>query len=175
MKKIILLLIFYPLFLLGQETKMNRQFGPEVNLLGVGAFYEQPISESVLGEISLGYGNIWKKTNTELQTKLGLYRPYSRINLKWYYSRRSRLKRGKNIHHNSGSFIGVQNKFFYGLNNIEENEFLLQMINEVHWGIQTELSDNILLNFHIGIGNYNSVGHFNSFFPTLGVRFKYVL
>ncbi|MBS9774898.1 MAG: hypothetical protein KGV59_07065 [Tenacibaculum sp.] len=178
MRKIFLLFIMVPLLTFGQqkESKLNKQLGIDATILGAGVFYEYPLSNKILSEISVGIGSSFVYAAPTVGFRLSTYRPYSRVALKWYYNREKRLKKGKSISLNVGNFIGIQNKIMYGYGNNPKHNDLAYMMNEIYWGSQAKLDGKLLLDYHFGLGYFlvNDRG-FDGFFPTIGIKLKYIL
>lgn len=175
MKKVIFMLVVsLPFFMKAQDIAVKRQIGIDATILGVGAFIEQPISTNILAEISAGVGSSVIKNLGSIKYVIDDFRPYTRIQLKRFYNRDNRVSKNKNILFNTGNYIGFQNKLYYGIKADEGTHTF--MINELHWGVQTELYNKLLLNFHIGLG-YASTKYslYSSFLPTIGLKIKYVI
>ncbi len=176
MKKIFLLIFVSPLLIFGQqkESKLDKQLGIDATILGAGIFYEYPLSNKFLSEISVGVGSSFIYATPTVGFNFSTYRPYSRVALKWYYNREKRIKKGKSISLNVGNFIGIQNKVMYGYGNNPKYGDLAFMINDIYWGSQTKLTNKLVLNYHFGLG-YILVNDrdFDSFLPTIGIKLKY--
>ncbi|CEN39756.1 hypothetical protein [Capnocytophaga cynodegmi] len=175
MKKIIFMLVVsLPFFVKAQDIAVKRQIGIDATILGVGAFFEQPLSTNILAEVSAGVGSSVLKTSGSINYVSNDFRPYTRIELKRFYNRDNRVSKNKNILFNKGNYIGFQNKLYYGIKADEGTHTV--MINELHWGVQAELHNRLLLNFHIGLG-YASTKYslYSSFLPTIGLKIKYVI
>ncbi|MDO5608990.1 MAG: hypothetical protein Q4G08_11105 [Capnocytophaga sp.] len=125
-------------------------------------------------EVGGGMGPVAKITENEVEMNLVKFAPYTRAGLKYFYNLQKRIEKGKSIKHNHGNFVGFQNKFFYG----SANPTGTTMLNEVHWGVQTELSGKFLFTFHVGVGHFYNIEEkyrVGRVTPTIGVRFKYIL
>lgn len=155
-----------------QSTELEKQLAIEASIVSIGLSYELPISEKILTEFSAGFGSAaYKHLGWDLGIYLANYTPYSKIAIKRYYNRDNRIAKGKEINDNRGNFIGFQNKIMYG----NDTEGAVLMINELHWGVQTEIAKNLLLTFHIGLGHFHTRDTENrDIAPTLGLKIKYV-
>ncbi|MDO4881175.1 MAG: hypothetical protein Q3983_07835 [Capnocytophaga sp.] len=100
-----------PFFGQSQETPLSRQIGADATLFGIGAFYEQPIFNNFLAEISAGIGSITERTDWRINYAYFDFAPYTRVAIKRFYNRDNRVRKGKSIHFNHGNYIGIQNKF----------------------------------------------------------------
>ncbi|GET46422.1 hypothetical protein [Capnocytophaga felis] len=181
MKKIFYTIIFCLPFLgHSQSTELKKQFGIEASILSLGASYELPVSTNILAEFSAGMGaaNI-KDYGLSMGVNFGEYTPYTKIGLRRYYNRDNRVRKGKDISYNRGNFVGIQNKILYGNDALNA----VTMINELHWGIQTEIAKNLLFSFHVGLGHYyrksdvrtDSNNYYSPIAPTLGLKIEYIL
>lgn len=176
MKKIILFIIFFYIGLsihAQVDTSLQRQFGVEVNLIspGIGGSYELPLSRNFLSDFAGGFGLPIVKGWGSIGIDDGRINPYTRVGIKYFYNRNNRVKKGKEINNNRGNFIGIQNKMMYGLVTYDAT-FIL---NELHWGVQTEIAKKMLLTFQIGGAHYYTKEGYNYYSPLLDVKFKYIL
>ncbi len=179
MKKIFLSLFLTITFCIyGQENehKLEKQLGIDFTLVSASVFYEHPLTNTILGEASVGISNAFTKEPTAIGISFSTYRPFSRVSLKWYFNRKERLEKGKDISLNTGSFIGIQNKTTYGYGKDEIFNTAAYLINEVYWGQHTRLSNNLLFHYHLGVGYFvtKNNSYNDGFFPTVGVKFKYI-
>ena len=101
----------------------------------------------------------------------GHIKPYTRIGIKYYYNRDNRVRKGKEINNNRGNFLGLQNKVMYGV--VTDDSTVL--LNEIHWGVQTEIARNLLLTFQIGGAHYYTKAKNNYFSPLLDLKIKYII
>ena len=160
MKRLVLLFIFSCIgasIYAQEDTSLIKQFGLEANLVspGVGASYELPLLK--------GWGSVAIDDSR--------FKPYTRIAVKYYYNRDKRARKGKEINNNRGNFIGIQNKLMYG-DITTETTFAL---NEIYWGVQTEIAKNMLLTFHIGGAHYYRKDKEHFYSPLIDLRVKYIL
>ncbi len=157
-----------------QDISLGRQIGFDASFLSAGVFYQQPLSETILAELSAGVGSSVTKSTGSFGYIYDDFRPYTRIELKRFYNRDNRMRKNKDISFNKGNYIGFQNKMFYGIKQAEEEHIV--MINELHWGVEAELESRLLLNFHIGLG-YATTKYrpYSNLIPTIGLKIKYVL
>ena len=81
------------------------------------------------------------------------------------------MRKGKEINNNRGNFLGLQNKVMYGV--VTDDSTVL--LNEIHWGVQTEIARNLLLTFQIGGAHYYTKAKNNYFSPLLDLKIKYII
>jgi hypothetical protein len=176
MKKTVLLFIysFIGISIYAQdENYLQKQFGVEANLVapGFGVSYELPISRRFLTDIYGGFGMPIAKGWGSIAIDDGHIKPYTRIGIKYYYNRDNRVRKGKEINNNRGNFLGLQNKVMYGV--VTDDSTVL--LNEIHWGVQTEIARNLLLTFQIGGAHYYTKAKNNYFSPLLDLKIKYII
>lgn len=166
----LILLLLFSFFGYSQDIALKRQFSVDAAFVGLGITYEQPLSENILVEGSAGIGSSVYVGASSINIQFLEFSPYTRLEFRRFYNRDNRLRKGKEINDNRGSFIGIQNKIMYNANSGRV------MFNEIHWGVQTEIAKKMLLTFHIGLGHgMNLQTKDYIFFPTLGLRAKYIL
>lgn len=179
MKKTIYLFTFLLISnLYSQEVSLENQFKVEYNFLGIGAGYELPISEKWLLDLGVGIGGgvddsdgyVW-----DFNSSLAFY---TKGNLRYYYNRNKREKKGRNNTNNSGNYFGLQTKFFskrfsesLGIGFLTNS-----LLTELHWGLQRSLGGNWLFNFHVGFGALRKLDESRGLFsPSIGLKFSYKL
>lgn len=155
-----------------QESALQKQFGFEVNLVspGFGVSYELPISKRFLLDFAGGFGMPMHKREGSLVINSGEINPYTRFELKYYYNRDRRLRKGKEINNNRGNFIGAQSKLMFGLTHDDATIAL----NEIHWGVQTEIAKKLLLTFQIGAAHYYTRDRYHFYSLLLDFKVKYI-
>ena len=154
-------------------TKFGRL---NIGVHGIEFSYELPISNKLVWENNLGIG-LGMNTNggmAHYYFALDRPTPFVKSELKFIYNRKKRISKERNIHNNSGNYIGFQAKYSFGNNNVYDlNESILT---EIHWGLQKNLGKRFLFNTHVGFGYlwdfHNKTGQPS---PTIGVRFGYKL
>lgn len=173
MKRIIFIFLVSISFVAHSQTELQRQTSLEAGIFSLGVNHQQPLSRTIMADISAGYGSsTYSYYSGSLSFAYFDFSPFTRVELKHIYNRQKRLNKGKDISFNRGNFIGLQNKMIF----IDKKN--LTMINEFHWGVQTELAKKLLMNFHLGIGHYNNVKDSydkGTFFPSIGFYFRYIL
>lgn len=176
MKRIIFIFLLSISFVAHSQTELQRQTSLEAGIFSIGVNHQQPLSRTIMADISAGYGSSIYSYSSYYSRNLSFvfldFSPFTRVELKHIYNRQKRLNKGKDISFNRGNFIGLQNKMIF----IDKKN--LTMINEFHWGVQTELAKKFLMNFHLGIGYYNNIKDSydkGTFFPSIGFHFRYIL
>lgn len=155
------------------DVALKKQFGFEVNVVspGFGVSYEYPLSKNWLLDLSGGLAMPIIKGWGSFNIDDSSINPYTDLELKYYYNRAKRLRKGKEISFNRGNFFGVQSKAMYGL----QSAYSTVLMNEIHWGVQTELAKKLLLTFQIGGAHYYTKAQEHYFSPILDFKFKYIL
>ncbi|ATA67363.1 hypothetical protein [Capnocytophaga cynodegmi] len=162
------------------QSDLQRQFSLEASIISLGIAYEQPLLKNTEAELSAGIIDFFKsEMGYSINSLTEKFSPYTKVALRHYYNRNHRERKGKDNSFNKGNFIAFQNKILYGAT--RDND--IRMINEVHWGVQTQLIKKLLFTFHIGIGHYYRKSYIKQesnskywlFAPTLGLKLKYVL
>jgi hypothetical protein len=183
MKKIIYL--FTLLFignLFAQEESLEKQFKLEFNFISTGISYEIPINKKFLLDISAGVGGGYR-FNDGFSAEWIFNSPlaaFGKTELKYYYNRSKREKKGKINLNNSGNYIAFQTKYnsrrFSIANDSSIEPLNSVLLNEIHWGLQRSLGTNWLFNFHLGFGLARDFDFSkNSIYPALGLKFSYKL
>ncbi len=70
-----------------QDISLGRQIGLDASFLSAGVFYQQPLSETILAELSAGVGSSVTKSTGSFGYIYDDFRPYTRIELKRFYNR----------------------------------------------------------------------------------------
>lgn len=172
MKNIFVIIFLGISFGMKAQTELVQQTGIEASILSLSVNHQQPLTKSLLADISLGYSSRFYSGYNGVSFYVAEFSPFTRVEFKQFYNRKKRLNKGKNLDFNHGNFIGIQNKLVF------VDKYHLTMLNEFHWGVQTQLADNFLLNFHIGVGHYKNLKNADdngNFFPTVGLNFRYIL
>lgn len=171
MKKILLYCLWAVSFGVKAQTELKRQTGLEATIISLSVNHQQPLAKHLLADISLGFGSSSVSSPGHLNYYSGLFSPFGRVSLKWFYNRTKRLNNAKSLDFNHGNFLGFQNKMVF----IGQRQ--LTMLNELHWGVQTQLSNRFLLQFHLGLGYHQNLAmkQAGGFYPAIGLNFRYVL
>lgn len=178
---ILFLLIFSSLSFCQEITEDTIQFKYlqkiEYNLLGLGVNYEAPLNKVLILDTGLGL-NAGYTAGNSINFEKDFLNPtfYIKSELKYYYNRPQRIKRGNSTDNNAGSYFAFQTKFSTKRLFDYEDKLSNVLLNEIHWGIQRTIYENVLFNFHVGLGNiidFTTKGGSN--YASLGVRFSYIL
>jgi len=91
--------------------------------------------------------------------------------LKYYFSRKGRERRGNSLLTNAGSFWGLQSKFNFNGNS---KEYSKVWMNEFHFGQQLPWGRDVFFKYHIGIGRATIMDTKESKpYPAIGFGFGY--
>lgn len=160
---------------LEKHPALDKQFGLEISLFGVGASYELPLSHNILTEISAGFSASNYNHNDlfghHFKFAFDEQSPFAKVHFRRYYNRDNRFRKGKEINNNRGNYIGIDSKYFFTASEKTKS----RLVNSLHWGIQTELANNLLFSFDFGLGHWYNGANEHSFFPIMGLKMKYIL
>ncbi|TXK50869.1 hypothetical protein FVR03_04240 [Pontibacter qinzhouensis] len=173
-----------------EETpELNKLLKAELGLHGIGLSYELPVSAKFLVDISGGLGAGYAVTKgsyyTDSFSSTWIFIDpvvYVKAGGRYLYNRSKRFEKLKSVRNNAGNFIGFQTK--YTTQRAFNNNVFDQMaeplnrtwLNEIHWGIQRDMSEKILFNLHLGIGYAADLDFRNSIaYPAIGATFSYIL
>lgn len=149
----------------------------EYNLFGIGINHEAPLNNILILDTGLGLNAGYTATN-KIKYEKDFLNPcfYIKSELKYYYNRPKRIKRGFSTENNSGSYFAIQTKFSTKRLFDYKETLSNVLLYEIHWGIQRTIYENVLFNFHIGLGHVNDfTTHGGSNYAAIGVRFSYIL
>lgn len=159
-----------------QENSFKSLGKIEIGGQGINISYETPLSKNLLLDISSGIGASYNVYNNSVEYVVNLSKPslFLQGELVWIYNKEKRLSKGKSILNNSGNFVAFQSKYSFGYKNEpDQNNALL---NELHWGLQRSLIQNLYFNTHFGIGYiYDNDNNEGNIYPAIGIRIGYVL
>lgn len=149
----------------------------EFSVLGIGANYEIPISKVLSLDSGLGFSSGAYITKDEVKFQKSIFNPsfYFKTELKYYYNRYVRVAKKLPTRNGEGSYFAFQNKFLTQRLFDSESSLSSVMLYEVHWGIQRNVYDNFLFNFHIGLGqahDFTTKG--STYYNAIGVKLSYV-
>lgn len=143
----------------------------EFSLLSAGFNYEFPIRKNLSLDSSVGFATGAKVFNQKMSYEFSILNPcfYLKSELKYYYNRYVRIAKKLPTRNGEGSYFAFQNKLLTQRLFDSKSRLSNVLLYEVHWGIQRNLYDNFLFNFHIGLGrahdfttrgsaNYTSIG-----------------
>lgn len=158
-----------------QKSYLRDLFKIEIFVDKIALGYEIPLDHKFLVDFSAGVGAAndfrdgtkgikWVDNGTSY---IGFF---FRGQVRYYFNRDSREKRGHSLANNAGSFLGVQSKYnFNGNKNIGK-----VLLNELHFGQQLPLGKKIFFRYHLGIGyGYNFREKYSSVYPAIGLVFGY--
>jgi len=158
------------------KAPLNQFARINLGLHGIEATYELPISSSIVWENSFGAGMRSYTVNNSVNYRFYLDSPtpYVLSELKYFYNREKRTRKGRSSLNNSGNYIGLQGKYSFG----DNRTFRLNktFLTELHWGIQRPLGKRFIFDLHLGIGYLTDFDFKDgNISPTFGLRFGYKL
>ncbi len=174
MKKLLfLLLMLLPIVSFSQESEISLDplFKIEAGLHGFGIAYEIPLAEKFALDLSTGFGAQNNNAGYELSTTKPISY-FAKSAFRYFYNRQKRLFKKKRLANNAGSFIAFQTKF-----NNNASGYSSALLNEFHWGKQAAIGENLLIEYHFGLGYYRGLGTSDTrtIYPAIGFKFSYVI
>lgn len=155
---------------LEQTAKIN------IGMQGLDFNYEQPISNQLLWDSSVGVGLGMDVSSSKTNYSFYLLDPVVSVatGLKWMYNYNKRSENEKNSSNNAANYIGLQTKYSFGHSNaLDLNKALLT---DVHWGLQRSISEKFVFNTNIGIGYmYDFDTSYGGIAPILRAKIGYRL
>lgn len=143
----------------------------EFNVFGVGVAYELPVAKGFTLDSGMGFSGGAQISKDKITFQKSFFAPtfYLKSELKYYYNRYVRVAKKLPTRNGEGSYFAFQNKFLTQRLFDSKSRLSNVLLYEVHWGIQRNVYDNFLFNFHIGLGrahdfttrgsaNYTSIG-----------------
>lgn len=152
-----------------------------LNLTGLAASYELPVSNRFLLETSLGtgFGNYADKgvgVFGDSGQLLVIKKPrvFSKAEFKYIYNRSKRVEKGDEMNFNTGNYIALQTKLTTGNKDYSKNNPTL--ISEIHWGSQRQMfKSKFLFSTDIGLGHiYDFENKVNVATLAIGLEFSYL-
>ena len=187
MKNILLhylfLFFFSGLFLsFAQETLTDTAALPylqkaEFNVFGVGVGYELPVAMDFTLDSGMGFSGGAQISKDKITFQKSFFAPtfYLKSELKYYYNRYVRVAKKLPTRNGEGSYFAFQNKFLTQRLFDSKSRLSNVLLYEVHWGIQRNVYDNFLFNFHIGLGrahDFTTRGSTN--YTAIGLKVSYL-
>ena len=149
----------------------------EFNVFGVGVGYELPVAKGFTLDSGIGFSSGAQIINDKINFQKSLFEPafYLKSELKYYYNRYVRVAKKLSTRNGEGSYFAFQNKFLTQRLFDSKSRLSNVLLYEVHWGIQRNLYENFLFNFHVGLGRSNDFTTGGStFYTSLGVKVSYL-
>ena len=149
----------------------------EFSVFGAGVGYELPLSKVLSLDTGLGFSTGAQVVKEQLKFQKSLLNPafYLKTELKYYYNRYVRIAKKLPTRNGEGSYFAFQNKFLSQRLFDAKANLSNVMMYEVHWGIQRNLYENFLFNFHVGIGRaHDFTTRGSSNYTALGLKVTYV-
>ncbi|MQP52085.1 MULTISPECIES: hypothetical protein [unclassified Flavobacterium] len=177
------LFVFNGFYAFAQEIAIDTTALPylqkaEFNVLGVGVNYEIPISKVLSLDSGLGFSSGVHVSGERIRYKYNLLNPgfYLKSELKYYYNRYVRVAKKLRTTNGEGSYFGFQNKLVTQRLFDSKSRLGNVMMYEVHWGIQRNVYNDFLFNFHIGLGrSHDFTSREGANYPSLGFKVSYLI
>ncbi len=155
-----------------QKTE-TRLFKIEAFVDKLALGYELPFTQVVLLDVTGGIcGTVDVTGDGRFNYYFWKFNPFVRGELRFYVNKRRRMARGRTMVNNTGSFVGIQSKLFFGRGGYDAS-----LCNEVHFGQQISIDDKFFFRYHIGLLGVAlnlSEKRYKASYPSLGFSFGYV-
>ena len=141
---------------------------------GIGISYEPKLSKKLTADLAMGVGGGYYIDQNNFDYQYSQPALYFSVSPKYYYNMQKRISHGKNTQLNSFNYFGLRVKYvtpFSGNTDEARNSILTN----IHWGIQRHIGGNWLLNFHLGVGYASDLKFGGTFYPSLEIKFAYVV
>lgn len=181
MMKKILFLIVLSAYTLAVSAQTYQKLEAGIN--GIGVSLEMPVSHKITIEPFIGLGPSYyiHNNNYELSKEIryswALLEPsfHGSVYAKYFYSKNSRIEKGKSLLFNSGNFIGVKVKYVSKTLSIPQY-YCNTLILNLNWGGQFNLGKHWMYGYSVGIGyGYNLDTSLGLLYPALDLKIAYVL
>jgi len=148
---LIVLFLFLVVFSNAQnrgKTELHNFFKIEAPFDKISLGYEIALNKEFVLDLTAGLGaaNRFRNNMGENDLKFG---PLFIAQLKYYFSRNRRERKGHSLLTNAGSFWGFQSKFNLNGNSKESGKVWM---NEFHFGQQLPWGRDVFFKYHVGIG-----------------------
>ena len=149
----------------------------EFNVFGVGVGYELPVAKDFTLDSGMGFSGGAQISKDKITFQKSFFAPtfYLKSELKYYYNRYVRVAKKLPTRNGEGSYFAFQNKFLTQRLFDSKSRLSNVLLYEVHWGIQRNVYDNFLFNFHIGLGrahDFTTRGSTN--YTAIGLKVSYL-
>ena len=165
-----------------QSLQMLPKVGLGIN--GLDLSIEIPVTEKITIEPAVGFGPSYDFSDRDaVFSKMGKHWALSKssvhvsANSKFFYDRERRMRKGKSLLFNSGSFIGAQVKYvtqpltsdkFHGQSNT--------LLASLSWGGQSNIGRYWKYSFSLGMGYGRNLEYsYGTFYPAYDIKVAYVL
>lgn len=145
----------------------------KINILTPGLNYESKIGNKKTLNLDLNLALDFANINGQIKLKST---PFIRTQLRYYYNVDIRVRKGKSISNNSGSFIGPSISFYTKTLGGDRfvNGYDGLTVGSV-WGFQKSYKSNLNLSTNVGLG-YNFSNNVNSqIVPILNFTFAWII
>lgn len=157
------------------KSSFRNFFKIEIFLDKIALGYEIPLDHKFLMDFSAGIGaaNDFREGNVGIkwaENNTSYLGPFLKGEMRYYFNRNNREKRGHSLTNNAGSYVGLQSKF-----NFNGNKDIGQvLLSELHFGQQLPISKSLFLRYHAGVGyGYNFGEKYSSVYPAIGLVLGY--
>jgi len=135
------------------KTELHNFFKIEAPFDKISLGYELALNEKFVLDLSVGLGaaNEFRNNKGERGMMINYLEsgPLFIAQLKYYFSRKRRERKGHSLLTNAGSFWGFQSKFNFNGNS---KEFGKVWMNEFHFGQQLPWGRDVFFKYHVGFG-----------------------
>lgn len=172
MKKIIFLItmaLMSSLQSLHAQEGLKENFNIKVGVLGCWVAYEKPLSDAFLLNAEIGYtGGI---LNSEL-----IFTSTIALEPRYYYNINKRIKKDKNIEHNSANYFALQLSYVPDILTVTKNNInVVKTFGLVPtYGLRRNISGGFNFDFEFGVGYLWSKELENEVTSNLFIGFSYV-
>ncbi|MDR0825327.1 MAG: hypothetical protein LBN74_09555 [Prevotella sp.] len=162
----------------GQDTNLKSYGKIGFGFSGLDVSWDIPVSDKILFEAAAGLGAGYFISSGDYNYKWYLDDPVAFFTLhgKYYINRTKRLKQGKSIDLNTGSFIGIKAK--YVTQTLRYSFNWKTLLIAAHWGMQRPIGKHFSYEFYAGLGYAVDMSEYNDggcLYPDLNIRISYIL
>lgn len=182
MKNLItIMLLFVSLGMSSQNLGTYQKL--EVGINGISMSLEMPVSKNITIEPALGFGPGYDLHSDEnggmterMDWRWALLEPsfHGSVYGKFFYTRASRVKKGKSLLLNSGNFIGIKVKYIS--RDFSDYSYCSNtMLFNLNWGGQFNMGKHWLYSYSVGIGYGRNLDiSYGMLYPAFDLKVAYV-
>lgn len=159
------------------STSVTTQTKIDLGFEGIGLAYEPSILPLLSIDFNVGLGGYYNISESNFDYFLNPKRPalFASINPKYFYNKKKRVLNGKNTNLNSGSYFGLKAKYVSKSMSSDVFSDKVLLFN-IHWGLQRQIGNNMLLNGYAGLGYGDEVDtKFGTPYPAVGMKLSYII
>ncbi len=146
----------------------------DMGLQGIGLTYEPRIGHAMTTELSLGAGGGYYIDQFTFAYHLSNPALYFSVTPKYFYNIKKRINKGKRFQNNSGNYVGARLKYVMPFDKTT-NTIRPSLLMNIHWGLQRPLGNKWIFSSHAGAGYAMDIDGIGILYPSLDVKFSYVL